>query len=211
LFFITIPAMAGLIALREPLVNILYQRGKFDYTATTGTAEALMFYSIGIWAVVGTRVVTAGFYSLQDTKTPVKIAVVAMLTNIVFSLILMKPLKHSGLALANALASGVNFTFLFYFLRRKLKRIDGRRILHSFIKTIIASFIMGIAGGLVLHGKLWQSHGNTANKVFYLSGTITFSICLYIFLSYIMKSEEASHIITLIRQRFGQQTLEREK
>jgi len=211
LFFITIPAMAGLIALREPLVNILYQRGKFDYTATTGTAQALLFYSIGIWAVVGTRVVTAGFYSLQDTKTPVKIAVVAMLTNIVFSLILMKPLKHSGLALANALASGVNFTFLFYFLRRKLKRIDGRRILHSFIKTIIASFIMGIAGGLVLHGKLWQSHGNTANKVFYLSGTITFSICLYIFLSYIMKSEEASHIITVIRQRFGQQALKGEK
>jgi len=202
LFFITIPAMAGLIVLREPLVNILFQRGKFDYTATVGTAQALLFYSTGIWAVVGVRVVTVGFYSLQDTRTPVKIAVVAMLTNIVFSIILMKPLKHSGLALANALASGVNFTFLFYFLRKKLKRIDGRRILWSFVKTIFASFIMGVAGGLLLYGKLWQSHGNTVDKVFYLSGTIALCIGIYFILSLILKNEEALYIMNLAKQKF---------
>src|SRR4030042_2076460 len=202
LFFITIPAMAGLIVLREPLVNILFQRGKFDYTATVGTAQALLFYSTGIWAVVGVRVVTVGFYSLQDTRTPVKIAVVAMLTNIVFSIILMKPLKHSGLALANALASGVNFTFLFYFLRKKLKRIDGRRILWSFVKTIFASFIMGVVGGLILYGKLWQSHGNTVDKVFYLSGTIALCIGIYFILSLILKNEEALYIMNLAKQKF---------
>ncbi|OHE56817.1 MAG: murein biosynthesis integral membrane protein MurJ, partial [Thermodesulfovibrio sp. RBG_19FT_COMBO_41_18] len=117
LFFITIPAMAGLIALREPIVNILFQRGKFDYVATVGTAQALLFYSIGIWSIVGVRVVTASFYSMQDTKTPVKVAVIALAANVIFSIILMKPLKHSGLAFANALASGVNFLLLFFFLR----------------------------------------------------------------------------------------------
>lgn len=204
LFFITIPAMTGLIALREPIVNILFQRGKFDYAATVGTAQALLFYSIGIWSIVGVRVVTAGFYSLQDTRTPVKVAVVALAANIVFSILLMKPLKHSGLALANALASSINFTVLFYFLGKKLKRIDIRKVLRSFTKTILASSVMGITGGLLIRSEIWQIQGNTTDKVFYLSGTIALCTCLYLFFSYILKSEEASYVITMIRQRFRQ-------
>ena len=118
LFFMTIPAMAGLIALREPIVNILFQRGRFDYAATIGTSQALLFYSLGIWAMVGVRIVTVSFYSMQDTITPVKVAVIALLTNILLSLIFLGPLQHSGLALANAVASSVNFTALFFMLRK---------------------------------------------------------------------------------------------
>ncbi len=125
LFFITVPAMAGLIALREPIVNLLFQRGRFDYAATVGTAQALLFYSIGIWSIVGVRTVTASFYSMQDTKTPVKIAAISVAVNVLFSIALMGPLKHSGLALANSLASGINFALLFYFLRKRA--CTGRR------------------------------------------------------------------------------------
>jgi putative peptidoglycan lipid II flippase len=204
LFFITVPAMAGLIALREPIVNILFQRGKFDYTATVGTAQALLFYSMGIWSIVGVRVVTAGFYSLQDTRTPVKVAVIALAANIVFSIVLMKPLKHSGLALANALASSINFTVLFYFLRKKLKRVDTKRVLRSFTKTILASSFMGITGGLLLRSKIWQIQGNTMDKVFYLSGTTVICIGIYFFLSFLLKSEEASYVTEMVKQRFKQ-------
>jgi putative peptidoglycan lipid II flippase len=203
LFFIAVPAMAGLIALREPIVNILFQHGKFDYTATVGTAEALLFYSIGIWSIVGVRVVTSGFYSMQDTRTPVKIAVIALAANIVFSLILMKPLKHGGLALANSLASWVNFILLFFFLRKKLKQIDSKRILRSFMKIIIASSIMGIAGGILLHGPLWQTYGNTFTKAVYLSGTILICGIVYFFLCYLMKSEELSYIMGMAKRRFA--------
>jgi putative peptidoglycan lipid II flippase len=202
LFFITIPAMAGLIALREPIVNILFQRGKFDYVATVGTAQALLFYSIGIWSIVGVRVVTASFYSMQDTKTPVKVAVIALAANVIFSIILMKPLKHSGLAFANALASGVNFLLLFFFLRRKLKRVDTKRILNSFIKIIFASSVMGVIGWMLLHGELWHIHGSTLNKAFYLSGTIAICIVTYLLLSYLLKSEEVSYIIEMVKQKF---------
>jgi len=202
LFFITIPAMAGLIALREPIVNILFQRGKFDYAATIGTAQALLFYSFGIWAVVGVRVVTASFYSMQDTKTPVKVAVIALAANVIFSIILMKPLKHSGLALANALASGVNFSLLFFFLRRKLKKVDSKRIFCSFVKTIFASTIMGVIGWMLLHGELWHIHGSTLNKAFYLSGTIAICVVTYLLLSYLLKSEEVSYVIEMVKQKF---------
>ena len=204
LFFITVPAMVGLIALREPIVNILFQRGKFDYAATVGTAQALLFYSLGIWCIVGSRVITVSFYSMQDTKTPVKIAVIALATNVIFSIILMNPLKHSGLALSNSIAAGLNFILLFFFLKKKLKQIDTRKVFIAFSKTILASSVMGIIGGLLLRSNIWQIQGYTLDKVFYLSGTIALCTCLYFFLSYIMKSEEVSYILTMIRQRFGQ-------
>jgi putative peptidoglycan lipid II flippase len=201
LLFITVPAMAGLIALREPIVNILFQRGKFDYAATAGTAQALLFYSLGIWSIVGVRVITASFYSMQDTRTPVKIAVLALFANILFSLVLMKPLKHSGLALANSLASMVNFTLLFIFLRKKLKRADARKIFSSFLKTVLASCVMGAAGWILLHGELWRINGNTLNKVFYLSGTIAACGVIYFLLSYLIRNEEFYYLMALLKQK----------
>jgi putative peptidoglycan lipid II flippase len=139
---------------------------------------------------------------MQDTKTPVKVAVVALAANIVFSLMLMGPLKHGGLALANSLASWVNFSLLFFFLRKRLKRIDATRILTSFMKIIFASCIMGVAGGILLHGTLWQTHGNTFTKVFYLSGTIMICGAVYFLLCYLMKSEELSYLMGMAKQKF---------
>ncbi|MBE0426336.1 MAG: murein biosynthesis integral membrane protein MurJ [Nitrospirae bacterium] len=202
LFFITVPAMAGLIALREPIVNILFQRGKFDYAATIGTAQALLFYSMGIWSIVGVRVITASFYSLQDTKTPVKVAVISLAANVLFSVILMNPLQHSGLALANALASFVNFSLLFFFFKKKLKAVDASRIFWSFVKAGVASFIMAVIGWMLLHGEIWQISGATINKALYLSGTIVLCVAVYFFCSYLMKSEEFFYVLEMLKERF---------
>jgi putative peptidoglycan lipid II flippase len=203
LFFITVPAMMGLIALRGPIVNILFQRGIFDYAATKGTADALLFYSLGIWAVVGVRMVTATFYSLNDTKTPVKIAVAAMIINIAMSVVLMGPLKHSGLAFANAIASAVNFILLFYFLRNKLGRIDGRRILGSFARIAVASGIMALAGWAMLRGELWTASGKSVEKAMYLSGTIVICLCIYVVISLLLKGDEMNYLYEKIKGRFA--------
>lgn len=201
LFFITVPAMAGLIALREPIVNLLFQRGQFDYTATRGTAEALMFYSIGIWSIVGVRVVTATFYSMQDTKTPVKIAALGVATNLLLSLAFMGPLKHSGLALANALASGLNFILLFYFLRKKLKQVEAKRIFRSFAKIASASFVMAVSGWVMLRGDLWQTSGADIEKSLYLSATILVCLGIYITASFLLKNEEMIYLYDSFKKK----------
>ncbi len=203
LFFISIPAMAGLIALREPIINVLFQRGQFDYVATVNTAHALLFYSLGIWSIVGVRIVTASFYSLQDTKTPVKVAAVAVLANIAFSVILMQPLQHSGLALANTLASGLNFALLFMILRKRLAIIDGRRILLSFVKIVIASTIMGVSAWLLLHGPAWQTHGNMFQKVLSLAGTIVFCVVFYLAVTFLLRSEEMNSMVLMAKRKLG--------
>ena len=95
ILFITIPATIGLIILSEPIVNTLWQRGEFLYTSTQGTAVALVFYSIGLCAYSGIKIIAPAFYSLQDTKTPAKIGIYSMVLNIILNLILMGPLKLS--------------------------------------------------------------------------------------------------------------------
>jgi len=208
LFFIAVPSMAGLIALREPIVNLLFQRGSFDYTATKGTSEALLFYSIGIWSIVGVRIITATFYSMQNTKTPVKIAAVGMLSNIVFSISLMGPLKHSGLALANSLASGVNFFLLFYFLRRRLKRVDAKKIIRSFIKISIASLIMGVLGWAMIHGELWAESGKNMAKILYFSGDAVLCVVTYIMIGILLKNEEMGYLYGAIKDRLSRKEVQ---
>jgi len=201
LFFMTVPAMAGLIALRGPIVNILFQRGEFDYAATTGTSEALLFYSMGIWAMVGVRIVTASFYSMQDTKTPVKIAVVALVTNIILSLVLLKPMRHSGLALANALASSVNFTVLFFMLRKKLGRVEGKKIAGSFIKIASASAVTGLISWAIVSGDMWMQGGRTLEKAGILSGVIALFLAVYFVIMHLMGSEEFKYLRTVLKKK----------
>ena len=84
-FFIMFPAMAGLIALRTPIVNLLLEHGQFDRISTEGTAAALLFYAVGLWSMAGVRIVSQAFYSLQDTRTPVKIGDCTVVTNMLLS------------------------------------------------------------------------------------------------------------------------------
>ncbi len=203
LFFITIPAMAGLIVMSEPIMNVLFQRGEFTHTATIGAASALLFYATGIWAFAGLRVVRIVFYSLQDTKTPLKIAVLSVFVNVIFSLLLMGPLKHGGLALANAIAAAVNFSILFFLLRAKLKRVDGKKIVRSFIKVAIASSVMGLIGGLVINIKkdIWTVSGQLPEKAGILAGVIALCTAVYFSIMYLMKSEELNYIIKMFKDR----------
>ncbi|MEK7822756.1 MAG: murein biosynthesis integral membrane protein MurJ [Nitrospirota bacterium] len=201
LFFMTIPAMAGLIALREPIVNMLFQRGKFDYAATIGTSQALLFYSLGIWAMVGVRIVTVSFYSMQDTRTPVKVAVIALLTNIILSLIFLGPLQHSGLALANAIASSVNFTVLFIMLRKKLGRVEGRKIAASFIKISTASAVTGLMGWFIIRGDIWMQSGKIIEKASAMTGVIALYIAVYILIMYLFRSEELTYLIKMRKKK----------
>jgi len=143
--FITIPAMAGLIILREPIIRLLFQRGAFDSYTTDMTARALLYYSLGLWAFAGLRVFVSAFYSLQDTKTPVKVAVIAMAVNIIFSVILMRTrLEHGGLALALSLASTLQLLILILLLRKRIGGVEGRAVLKSMAKCFASALIMGI-------------------------------------------------------------------
>jgi putative peptidoglycan lipid II flippase len=201
LFFITVPAMTGLIFLSFPIVNALFERGVFDHAATIGTSQALICYALGIWAIVGVRIVTVTFYSMQDTKTPVKIAVLGMLVNIAFSFALMGPLGHNGLALANSIAAASNFILLFTMLKRRLGSIGTKRILTSFAKTVVAAVMMGWAGYAVTKSELWDTAGRLSEKVVCLGSAICLCVAVYGIISYALKSEELDYVLRKVKER----------
>lgn len=117
--FISLPAMAGLIALREPLVQTLFSRGAFDVQAVQGTSLALTGYALGLPAFSSIRSLVSAFYALEDTRTPVLVAAFCLALNLCLGLLLMRPLAHAGLALAVSLSSWANIILLGLFLRRK--------------------------------------------------------------------------------------------
>jgi putative peptidoglycan lipid II flippase len=203
-FFTSIPAMAGLIALAGPIVNTLFQRGEFLHASTNGTVYALLFYSYGLWAHSGLKVVRTVFYSMQDTKTPLKIAVVSVVINTLLCYFLMKPFGHGGLALALTISAAVNFLLLSYLLRSKLGRIDGRKILVSFMKISIASLAMGGVAWSIAGRYVWTESGGSLQKAAIIAFIIILCVAVYLALMYLLKSDELKYLIKMRRGRRGE-------
>jgi len=142
--FIIVPASIGLMVLAGPITRALFERGKFDHYSTLITANALMFYSIGLFSYSGIKILVSCFYSLKDTLTPVKIAGASLLLNIILNLALMYPLKIGGLALSASISGIFNFFALFYVLNKKIGDLGALKILGSFLKVTLASLAMGL-------------------------------------------------------------------
>ncbi|MBF0570016.1 MAG: murein biosynthesis integral membrane protein MurJ, partial [Candidatus Omnitrophica bacterium] len=104
IFFVMLPMTVFLCLLSEPIIRVVFQRGQFDAASTMMTARALFYFSLGLMGYGGVRVLVAAFHSLQDTKTPVKIATICLLVNVVLNAVLMFPLKIGGIALASSIA-----------------------------------------------------------------------------------------------------------
>jgi putative peptidoglycan lipid II flippase len=151
-FFIAFPATVGLIILGKPIFLVLFERGAFDATSTLMTNTALFYYALGLWAVSGLRIVVPAFYAFQDTKTPVKVAVVALFVNLIAGLCLMGPLKHGGIALALSISASVQFSLLLFLLKRKIALANLGSVLVPVLKSAFASGLMGL-GVFYLHSR----------------------------------------------------------
>src|ERR1051325_9068192 len=150
IFLLSLPASLGLILLARPIISMLYQRGEFNATVTEMTAWALFWYASGLIGHSVMEVLTRAFYAQHDTKTPVIIGTIAMGLNVIFSVTFAKLfsqigwMPHGGLAFANSLATALEATALFIFMRQRLKGIEGNYIARGFLTCAVASLGMGI-------------------------------------------------------------------
>jgi len=143
-FLILIPAGIGLATFGKPIITVLFERGEFTPYSTFITNNALFFYSFGLFACGGIKILVNSFFSLGDTKTPVKTACISFFINLTLNFILMWPLKIGGLALATSIAATSNFIMLYILLVRRIGDIGTKRILDSFARILIAGVLMGI-------------------------------------------------------------------
>lgn len=143
--FLSLPAAVGLIVLRTPLVQLLFERGEFTPESTQAVAYAMQFFALGLVAHSLLEIVTRGFYATHDTRTPVIVGVAAMFLNVALSLMLIGPLAEGGLALANSIATTVEALVLVWLIRGRLSGIEGRRVWGALARSGLASAAMGLA------------------------------------------------------------------
>lgn len=139
-----IPAAVVLATLAIPLLSTLFHYGHFDHYAVMMACKSLAMFAIGIAPCMLIKVLAAGFYATQDLRTPVRIGILAMASNMIFNVLLILPLAHAGIALATSLAAVINAGGLFYYLRRK--KIYIPRIGWSYfgLRLLLANTVLAI-------------------------------------------------------------------
>jgi putative peptidoglycan lipid II flippase len=171
---------------------------------TLMTAEALLFYSLGLWAFSASRVMLSAFYAFQDTKTPVQVATVTMIANALLSLVLMGPLRHGGLALSLSLSSTVQLLLLIFILRGRGDLLDLRSMVFSAGKSLAASAVMGLV--LYDFSGRWLTRGEPGSfwsLALTLAGVIAAGGVVYFLTAWILRCREVSSILGLCEPLFG--------
>ncbi|MEE9370418.1 MAG: lipid II flippase MurJ, partial [Sedimentisphaerales bacterium] len=148
--FVAIPATAGIFLVARPLVSAIFEHGNFNSEDTPIVALTLSFYAVGLCGYFSQQVTTRAFYSIQDSKTPARSAVYAVVANIFLNLTLIWFLGTAGLAAATAACSYLQVVILITVLRRKLGRsiLDG--LPATLTKTLAATAIMFLVGSAIM-------------------------------------------------------------
>ena len=147
---IGVPAALALVVLADPLLITIFQYGEFTERDVAKAAMSLQAYAFGLLGFMLVKVLAPGYFARQDTKTPVSIGIKAMVSNMVFNLILIVPLAHAGLALATSLSAFVNASLLYLGLRR-----EG--VYHKSPGWLVFGLRLGVANGALVAVMLWLS------------------------------------------------------
>ncbi len=208
IFFLTIPASVFMIVLSRSIIQLLLQHGQFTSMDSVDTATALSYYAIGIFAWSAQSIIARTFYAMMDTITPIIIGTVVTAVFVPMNWLFMKTLNmgYAGLALATTVAAVMNMIWLAEVLRRRLKGLEGRRLIQSTFKITASSLIAGAAayGCRLLFDH--HLHPLTTHHVKVVSGiTLLVSagigIAVYLIFAMILKIEELQVAIRLLRRK----------
>lgn len=176
---IGIPSALGLFVLAKPILMTILHYGKFNYFDVIMTAKSLCAYAIGLPAFMLIKILASAFYSKQNIKTPVKIAGIALLLNILLNFILIHPLKHAGLALSTSIAASANALILFFMLIH----LDIYRPSKAWVKIIVTLVLANVVLGVFLSVfggdiTLWLSR-SVVEKILHLLALLIGGVALY--------------------------------
>jgi putative peptidoglycan lipid II flippase len=196
--FITIPAAVGLVILREPIVQVLFQHGRFVAESTRLTARALLYYSLGLPAFAAVKLIVPAFYSTQDTRTPVRVAVLAMLANVLLNVVFLfyffAKLKNGGPALASALAGYFNVFALFVVFRLRFGRLGTRDVAVSLGKIVACASVMGVVCWGTLKYSQFDSIEHFLPRLLVFIGLIASATLTYLGLAWAFRCDEISEV-----------------
>jgi putative peptidoglycan lipid II flippase len=196
-----IPSGVAMMVMARPVVRLLFERGEFSAARSTPlTVSALMYYAAGLFAYGGIKAVTQAFYSIKDTVTPMKVAVVSVVLNVVLDLILVRYLGLIGLALATSVTATAGFVLLSLLLRRKLGDIRGMEIWLAVVRILAASALMGVVL-FIVSGYFESGAVNIWGKLAQVAISMTAGLAVFLGVSLALKVREVMFIIGLVLRR----------
>lgn len=190
---LVIPATVGAMVLSVPIIQTLFGRGAFDEDAILLTSNALFFYSLGMLGFGLREILSRAFYSLQDTKTPMINAIIAVFLNILLNIILSKHMGIGGLALATSISGFFSTILLFISLRRKIGTLKMSETFITFLKILLSSLVMGVIVKWCF--SVLDQHTYTLFSLFF---SIILGIIIYFVLVIILKVKESKFILNKI-------------
>lgn len=207
-FLLTIPATFGLIFLREPIISLLYEHGRFTRTDTVNTGYALLGYSVGLFGYSAVKILAPVFYAFNETKIPVAASITSVACNIFLNFILIKQYSYFGLAIATSIAMILNFFILFAFIKLRIRAVAVKKIIYSFFKITLASLFMGILlfyiyDGVFIYIKPLFFGFNTLYNLFTLSILIPLGMMVLFNLGDKLKVEEVNTLSAVLRDKFN--------
>jgi len=185
---ISIPSAIGLYILSLPIVHILFERGAFTQDDTLYTSNVLGYFALGLPAYVLIKVLIVCFFAREDTKTPLYISIVSVITNIILSLLLISTMREMGIALATAISAWVNAIILFIILINKKTLNLNRQFLSNIIKLLIC--LLGLIFIIQYLENFFFANLyllDIMNNTFYLVLTIIITAAIYGILIFILK------------------------
>ncbi|MGB2621456.1 MAG: murein biosynthesis integral membrane protein MurJ [Candidatus Acidiferrum sp.] len=196
--FITVPAALGLMILREPIIRVLFQHGEFVAASTRLTARALLYYAIGLPALATVKLVVPAFYSTADTKTPVIVASISLVINIVLNIVFLefffRRVQNGGPALATAIASFFDFFTLFIIFRLRHGSMGSVEVLRSFSKISLCAGLMGVGCWFGNRYTLFTLHSRFLIQLLVFSGLIAGATALYLGLAWLFRCSEIHEV-----------------
>lgn len=197
---LTIPCSLGAMIYNEQIIQIIYERGAFDPTATSLTSSALFYYAIGLLFIPINDLLVRAYYSMHDMITPLKIGVISVLTNIILNLLLVKYMAHNGLALATSIAALVTTVLLIVGIKWRYPNINIAKSKRKLIRIIIAALIAVIASYAVYIFIIMQLNYIIQARMVQLSLAVFVAGVIYFILLYVLKIEEISMIKQIIKR-----------
>ncbi|MBP02757.1 MAG: murein biosynthesis integral membrane protein MurJ [Rhodospirillaceae bacterium] len=186
---LSIPACVGLLLLSNPIISTLFERGEFTVTDRLAASSALAAFACGLPAYILIKALVPGFFSRNDTLTPVKISAFAMALNIILNLILMSKFGHVGIAMATAISAWCNAGLLAVFLYKRKHFVINYNLVRCLICVLLSSLVMasaivwGLQISTLINGPVFGLEGvpsgNQGARVLSLTGLIFFGIIAY--------------------------------
>lgn len=201
---VTLPAAAGLMFLNVPIVKLLFERGAFNAAATQMTADALFYFSIGMFAMAVNMVLTRAYYAVRDVRTPLYIGFTSIIVNIIFSKLLISSLGHSGLALANTIAAIFSASAMYILLKRHLPKLYAVDLLTSVLKALIASMLTA-ATAAIAFGYISGTFAGQDSKhlLIQVMVSVILAVGVYGISIILMQEKEVILIIKRVKARIG--------